>query len=198
MKKIILTFVLAIASALGLHAQKFGYVDTEYILSQMPEYKSAQKQLDELASQWQKELEDKIADLERQYREYQDEKVLLTDEVKKKREDQLAQKDRAVREFQKQKFGPEGDLYKKRQELIKPIQDKVFESIAKVARKSGLDFIFEKGGEMVMLYSNSKFDKSDEVLEEMGITPVKDKDKDKEKGPEKTTPKPSPTPPKKN
>lgn len=198
MKKIIFTLLITFAATIAANAQKFGYVDTEYILSQMPEYKSAQKQLDELATQWQKELEDRIADLDRQYREYQDEKVLLTDEVKKKREEQLAQKDKAVREYQKQKFGPEGDLYKKRQELIKPIQDKVFESIAKVARKSGLDFIFEKGSEMVMLYSNSKFDKSDEVLEEMGITPVKDKDKEKEKGQEKTPPKPAPNPPKKN
>lgn len=196
MKKIIVTFMLSLVMGLGVQAQKFGYVDTEYILGQMPEYKSAQKQLDELAVQWQKELEEKISDLERQYREYQDEKVLLTDEVKKKREDQLAQKDKMVREFQKQKFGPEGDLFKKRQEFIKPIQDKVFESIAKVARKSGLDFIFEKGGEMVMLYANSKFDKSDEVLEEMGIAPVKDKDK--EKGTDKVPPKPMPNPPKKN
>jgi len=195
MKKIFLIFILSFLANTYTQAQKFGYVDTEYILGQLPEYKSAQKQLDELAAMWQKELEDKMADVDRLYREYQDEKVLLTDDLKKKREDQIANKEKAMRDYQKQKFGSEGDLFKKRQELVKPIQDKVFEAIQKVARKSGLDFIFDKGGDMIMLYSNSKFDKSDEVLEELGITPVKDKSNEKKD--EKPPVKPGVVPPKK-
>ncbi|MBI3235620.1 MAG: OmpH family outer membrane protein [Bacteroidetes bacterium] len=195
MKKIFLIFILSFLANTYTQAQKFGYVDTEYILGQLPEYKSAQKQLDELAAMWQKELEDKMADVDRLYREYQDEKVLLTDDLKKKREDQIANKEKAMRDYQKQKFGSEGDLFKKRQELVKPIQDKVFEAIQKVARKSGLDFIFDKGGDMIMLYSNSKFDKSDEVLEELGITPVKDKSSEKKD--DKAPVKPGALPPKK-
>lgn len=194
MKKIITLFVILFLGMSASFAQKFGYVDTEYILGQLPEYKSAQKSLDDLATTWQNELEVKMTDLDRLYREYQDEKVLLTDEMKKKREDQLALKEKVIREYQKQKFGTEGDLIKKRQELVKPIQDKVFEAIQKVARKSGLDFIFDKGGEMILLYSNSKFDKSDEVLEELGVTPVKDKSPEKKD--DKTPPKPGNVPPK--
>ncbi len=194
MKKIIVFILLVIGmNSQVATAQKFAFVDTEYILGQLTEYKSAQKQLDDLAALWQKELEDKINEIDRLYREYQDEKVLMTDELKKKREDQIANKEKLMREYQKLKFNPDGDLNRKRQELIKPIQDKVFESIQKVARKSGLDFIFDKGGDMIMLFSNPKFDKSDEVLEEMGVTPVKDKSPEKKE--DKTPTKPGSVPP---
>jgi outer membrane protein len=150
-----------------------GYIDTDYILGQLPEYRSAQKELDDLSIKWQKELEEKAAELDKVYRDYQDEKILLTDELKRKREQQIADKEKAMREFQKQKFGPDGELFKKRQDLVKPLQDKVFDAVQKVAKKSGLDFIFDKGGDMVMMYANAKFDKSDEVLEELGVVPAK-------------------------
>lgn len=195
----IFVFVSAFIFCHFSYAQKFAYVDSEYILGQIPEYKSAQKQLDELSAQWEKELDDKMAEIERLYREYNDEKVLLTEELRKKREEMLANREKAAREFQKKKFGTDGDLFRKRQELVKPLQDRVFEAIQKVARKSGLDFIFDKSGDMIMLFANGKFDKSDEVLEEMGITPVKPKANDKPTPPAPPKPgAPGPsTPPKK-
>lgn len=153
-------------------AQDFAYVDTEYILSQMPAYKSAQAQLDELSKQWQKEIDEMYAEIDRLYKEYQAEKVLLTKEMQTKREDEIIEKERAVKKFQNDKFGYDGELYKKRQELIKPIQDKVFEAINKVARDNGLDFIFDKSGDMIMLVSNPKYDRSDEVLGELGVVPT--------------------------
>lgn len=176
MKNLILIALLTLGIPLGLSAQKFGYVDSEYILSQLPEYKSAQKQLDDASAQWQKELETKLAEVDRLYREYQDEKPLLSEEMRKKREDFIAQKEKSAKDFQKDKFGPEGELFKKRSELMKPIQDRVFEAIQKVAKKNGWDFVFDKSGDMIMLYSNAKFDASEDVLEELGVT-VKDPNK---------------------
>lgn len=168
-------------------AQKFAYIDSEYILGQMPEYKSAQKQLDDLALTWQKELEQRMAQIEKLYKEYQEEKMLLTSDLREKREQQIADAEADMKKYQQQKFGPEGDLFKKRQELVKPIQDKVFDAVQKVAKKNALDFIFDKAGDMIFMYSNAKFDRSDEVLEEMGINPTqtnkKEEPKDKKQGP---------------
>ncbi len=171
MKKIFLALLAIVLIGSKASAQKFAYVDSEYILSQMPEYRSAQKQLDDLAQQWQKDLDAKMTEVEKMYREYQDEKVLLTEEVRQRRERSIDDKEKGAKDFQKAKFSADGELYKKRMELVKPIQDKVFDAIQKVAKKGGYDFIFDKSGEVVMLYSNAKFDKSDDVLQEMGITP---------------------------
>ena len=153
-------------------AQKFAYVDTEYILSQMPSYKSSQSQLDELSKQWQAEIDAMYAEIDKLFKEYQAEKVLLTKEMQTKRENEIIEKERVVKKFQNDKFGYEGELFKKRQELVKPIQDKVYEAINKVAKDNGLDFIFDKSGDMLMLVSNPKFDRSDEVLSELGVVPT--------------------------
>ncbi len=182
MKKIFLALLALIILGSKASAQKFAYVDSEYILSQMPEYRSVQKQLDDLAQQWQKELDTKMSEVEKIYREYQDEKVLLTEEVRQRRERSIDDKEKAAKDFQKAKFAAEGELFKKRMELVKPIQDKVFDAIQKVAKKGGYDFIFDKSGEVVMLYSNAKFDKSDDVLQEMGITPKEEVTTKKEAG----------------
>lgn len=186
MSRIFLFLMVAFSLPIGVQAQKFGFVDSEYILSQIPEYKSAQKQLDDLSGQWQKEYELKLAEVARLFREYQDEKPLLTEELRKKREDFISQKEKAAFDFQKEKFGPQGELFKKRAELVKPIQDRVFDAIQKVAKKNGWDFVFDKSGDMIMLYSNAKFDASEDVLEELGVA-VKDPNKTPET-PKKNTP----------
>jgi outer membrane protein len=170
MKKIVvlITILFAIASNKAI-AQKFAYVDTEYILDLLPEYRSAQKQLNALSEDWQKEIELKMQDLEKAEKEFSAEQVLMSDEMKKKRGVELKQMQDELREFRNKKFGFEGDLFKKRQELVKPIQDKVFDAVQKVAKARAYDFIFAKGGEVVMLYTNSKYDMSNEVLTELGI-----------------------------
>lgn len=168
MKKLILIWIIGFFPLLS-QAQRFGYVDTEYILDLMPEYRSAQMQLDQLADDWQKEMEKMQMQIDKMYKDYQAEQVLLTEDLRKKREEEIKTKEKELKEFRVKKFGYEGDLFKKRQELVKPIQDKVFDAVQKVAKQSALDFIFAKSGELIMLYSNAKYDKSDEVLTELGV-----------------------------
>lgn len=155
------------------YAQRFAYVDSDYILSQMPSYKSAQTQIDEQSKKWQEEIDNKFKDIDKLYKQYQAEKVLLTKDMQTKRENEIIEKEREAKKLQNDKFGYEGELFKKREELIKPIQDKVYEAINKVAKNNGLDFIFDKSGDMLMLVSNPKYDRSDEVLEELGVVPTK-------------------------
>jgi outer membrane protein len=165
MKKIIILFAIFMALFVNKTvAQKFAYVDTEYILDLLPEYRSAQKQLNAMSEDWQKMLE-----LEKAEKEFNAEQVLMSDEMKKKRAADLVVKQNELRDFRNKKFGYEGDLFKKRQELVKPIQDKIFDAVQKIAKARAYDFIFAKGGELLMLYTNSKYDMSNEVLSELGI-----------------------------
>jgi outer membrane protein len=159
-------------------AQKFAYVDTDYILSQMPVYKSAQAQINELSEKWQTEVEGMYEVIDKMHKEYQAEKVLLTKEMQIKREDEIIAKERDAKKYQNEKFGYQGELFKKREELIKPIQDKVYEAINKVAKERGLDFIFDRSGDMLMLVSNPKYDYSDEVLSELGVVPSETDEED--------------------
>ena len=158
----------------SVNAQRFAYVDSEYILTQMPSYKSAQTEIDELSKTWQTEIDAKFEEIDKLYKTYQAEKVLLTKDQQTKRENEIIEKERESKKLQNEKFGYEGQLFKKQQELIKPVQDKVYDAINKVAKNNGLDFIFDKSGDMLMLVSNPKFDRSDEVLEELGVVVTKD------------------------
>lgn len=168
MKKIL--FVVAFFMSLPVFGQRFAYVDSEYILNLMPEYKSAQKELDFLSQQWEKEIDKKREEIAKLEKNLSAERVLLTEDVIKQRETDITNKQKELREYQIEKFGVDGELFKKRQELVKPIQDKVFEAIQKVAKDNALDFIFDKSGGVTMLYTNAKYDRSDEVLEELGIS----------------------------
>ncbi|HQQ92964.1 MAG TPA: OmpH family outer membrane protein [Bacteroidia bacterium] len=168
--KRVLFFGICLLSLNGLAqtAAKFGYVDSDYILSQIPEYKAAQNELDKTSAQWQKEIELKFAEVEKLSKAYQADAILLTDDMKKKREQEIATREKEAKDLQKQRFGVDGELYKKRQELVKPIQDKVYNAIKAVAEKNGLGFIMDKSGQVTLLYANSKYDKSDDVLELLG------------------------------
>jgi len=168
MKKALLTAILALGISLVSFAQKIGYVDTDYILSSIPEYKAAQAELDKISVDWQKEVEAKYAEIDKLYKTYQAEAILLTDEMKKKRENEIVNREKEAKELQKQRFGVDGDLFKKRMELVKPIQDKVFNAVKAVAERGGLAFIFDKAGQVSMLYTNNKYDKSDDVLTFLG------------------------------
>lgn len=168
MKKLILVFSILIATSAATFAQKFAYVDTEYILGQIPEYKAAQAELDKTSIQWQKEIEAKYAEIDKMYKAYQAEQILLTDDMKKKREADIIAKEKDAKDLQKQRFGVDGELFKKRQELVKPIQDKVYNAIKAVAEKGAYSIIFDKSSDLSMLYASSKLDKSDDVLKQMG------------------------------
>ena len=134
MKKIIL-IALCLISTTSIFAQKFASVDTEYILSNMPEYKQAQKELDDMAVQWQKEVESKFQIVDKLYKAFQAESVLLPEELKTKKENEIIAAEKEAKDMQKQRFGNSGDLSKKRSELVKPIQDKVYNAIEKIAQE---------------------------------------------------------------
>ena len=169
MKKLTVLFtVLATMLSAGSFAQKYCYVDTEYILDNITEYKAAQQQLDQLSVNWQKEIEAKYAFIDKLYKDFQAEQILLTDEMKRKRENEIVTKEKEVKDFQKTKFGYEGELFKKKQELVKPIQDKIYNAIKKMATDQSYAVVFDKSSDLIMLYANPKYDKSDDILNALG------------------------------
>ena len=169
-KKIIPIMVLTVFAMFSASAQnlKFAFVDTEYILNNIPAYKSAQAQLDKLSADWQKEIETQYSEVERLYKNYQAESVMLSEDMKKKRQDEIISKEQAVKDLQRKYYGPEGELTKKQQELVKPIQDEVYRTIKEMAVEGGFDAIFDTSADASLLYANPKRDKSDEVLERLG------------------------------
>jgi len=167
-KKIFLLF-FSVALFAAANAQRYAIVDTKYILDRMPEYKGAQKTLDQTSMQWQKEIDDKQAVLDKMYKDYEAEQVMLSEDLKKKREDEIFNKEKEVRELQRKRFGFEGDLFKRRQELIKPIQDKVYNAIQKIAVNRLYDFILDKSEGITVIFADPKLDKSEDVLKELGI-----------------------------
>ncbi len=196
MKKLLITLSIILTSFLANAQTKFCFVDSEYILKHIPEYKSAQTQLDDLAAEWQKEVDNKYAEIEKMYKSYQAEQVLLSDEMRAKREQEIVDKEKAVKEFQKAKFGYQGELFKRREELVKPIQDKVFDAVNKYADQYSYGVIFDKSGDATMLYTSSKLDKSNDIIVALGYKPgdytgAKSGDKSGDKSTEKST-KPAP------
>lgn len=169
MKKIFFTLAACFILAVSTFAQRYAVIDSKYILNKVPEYKDAQQKLDQFSQMWQQEIDQKSADLDRMYKEYDAEKVMLSDELKKKREDELYNKEKEVRDLQRKRFGYQGDLFKKREELIKPIQDRVYNAIQKLAVAKLYDFILDKSDGITVIFADPKLDKSDDVLKEMGV-----------------------------
>jgi outer membrane protein len=170
MKKLIVLLVtVGCLSMMASAQERYAIIDTKYILSKIPEYKESDKKLQVLGEQWQKEIDDKQAALDRMYKNYDAEQFMLTDDLKKKREDELFVKEKAVRDLQKKRFGFEGDLFKERQKMVKPIQDRVYNAIQKIAIAKVYDFILDKSEGITVIFADPKLDKSDEVLREMGI-----------------------------
>lgn len=168
MRKLILITAVFLLAAATSFAQKFAYVDTEYILENIPSYKAAQEQLDQLSAQYQKELESMYAEVEQMYKDFQSESVLLSDEMKRKREDVIITKEKEYKELQRKYFWREGDLFKKRQGLVKPIQDDVFNAIQALSTEGSYAVIFDKANGITLIYTNPKFDLSDQVLAKLG------------------------------
>jgi outer membrane protein len=169
MKKAIILACSLLLMAFGVQSQRYAIVDTKYILDKMPEYKDAQKKLDQTSELWQKEIDGKQQELDKMYKDYEAEQVMLSDALKKKREDEIFIKEKEVRELQRKRFGFEGDLFKKRQELIKPIQDKVFNAIQKIAVAKQYDFILDKSEGITVIFADPKLDRSEDVLRELGV-----------------------------
>ncbi|MFN8417319.1 MAG: OmpH family outer membrane protein [Cytophagaceae bacterium] len=168
LKRIFLALFLTFLSQ-AVWAQKFGYIDSELILNQMPEYKEAQKQLNQFSLKWQKEIEDLQVQLDKIKQDYEAEEVLLTEDMKKERQDTITAREKIIRDKQRNYFGYNGMLYLKRQELIKPVQDKVFAAVEKVAKEKKLAIVFDKSSALVMVYTDPIHDYTDFVLEALGF-----------------------------
>ena len=168
MKKIIVSFFVLFVFAGAGFAQKFAFVDTEYILDRIPSYKAAQEQIDQLSKDYEQEISDQYAEVEKLYKSLQNEKVLMTEEQRNKKEDDIVSKEKAIKELQKKYFGPEGTLFQKREELIKPIQDDVYKAVKELALEGGYAVIFDTAAGATILYENARYNKSDEVLEKLG------------------------------
>ena len=166
----IAVFALAIiAVTTTATAQRYAIIDTKYILEKVPEYKEAEKKLQQQADAWQKDLDNRQAELDRMYKNYEAEQYMLSDELKKKREDELFNKEKELRDLQKKRFGYEGDLFKERQRLIKPIQDRLYNAVQRLAVARAYDFVLDKSEGITVIFADPKLEKSDEVLREMGI-----------------------------
>ena len=155
-------------SILVVHSQKFAYVDSDYILGKMTEFNQAQQRINDFSAEWQQEIESLYNQIDQMYKDYQSEQILLTPEMKIKREELIIEKEKFAQALQQKYFGPEGDLYKKRSDLIKPIQDRIFNAVQQLAVNNKYSIIFDKSSDLIMLYSNPSYDKSDDVLQLMG------------------------------
>jgi outer membrane protein len=166
-RKIAALIILAIGWT-ALPAQKYAYVDTEYILDNIPEYKDAQNILDELSQEYQQEIEAKFGEVDIMYRNLQAEAVLMPDDIREKREAEIREAELNIKQLQNKRFGVGGDLFDKREELVRPIQEKIYNAIEEIATERNYAFVFDKAGSLTILFSSDKFDLSDDVLDMVG------------------------------
>ena len=171
MKKYLFLSLLLLIG-LGASAQKFAYVDTEYILKHLPDYKSSLSQIEGMSQQFQKQVDDSFIEIDKMYKSYQADQVLLTDEMRKRRENDIIEKEKKAKELQRVKFGPEGELFQLRTKLLKPIQEKIAAVIGETAKSKFIDFVFDKSSEStMMIYASSTYDISNDVIARLGFKP---------------------------
>ena len=178
MKKSIITAVLVAFLALPMFGQKYAYIDSEYILSNMPDYVEAQAELDRVAVEWQQEIEKEFAKIDSMYKKYQTEVITMPENMKQKREEAIINAEKAAKDLQKKRFGKDGDLTKKREELVTPIQDRVFTAIDEYAKEKGYAFVFDVAGSMTIIYADPKWDINDQIMQKLGVTVRDDSDDD--------------------
>jgi outer membrane protein len=169
MKKLLILATCFLFLATVSNAQRYAVIDSKYILDKLPEYKEAQTRLDQFSEQWQQEIDQKQALVDKMFKDYDAEQVMLSDVLKKKREDELYNKEKELRDLQKKRFGFEGDLFKKRQELIKPIQDRVYNAVQKLAVEKQYDFILDKSEGITVIFADPKLDKSADIIRNLGV-----------------------------
>ena len=169
MRVCFITIFFTIFGLTFVHAQRFGYIDTEYILNKMPDYKKAQEEINMLSEGWEKEVQDMSKAIEAMYSALQAESVLLTDEMKKERSEAIKKKEEELKAYQKKVFGFDGLFFLKKQELVKPVMDKVWDAVDKVAKQNNLAIVFDKASQLVMIYTDPRYDYTDFVLEELGL-----------------------------
>jgi outer membrane protein len=184
MKALFIFLLLAFNFSLVSFGQKFGYFDSKFVLSKMPEYKKAQDEINKASTEWQKEVEEKFALVDKLRKEFSAEEILLSDDMKKERLAAIAEKDKLAKERQTKVFGFDGLLFLKRQELVKPVQDKLYDAVEKVCKQKKLAIMYDKSADIGMIYTDTRHDYTDYILEELGLGDKNDsvdnkRDKDK-------------------
>lgn len=168
MKKLLVIFSFIFGMAVAGQSQKFAYVNSELILEAMPQYTAAQEELDKMSKKWQEQIEAKYAEIEKLYQAFQAEQILLTEELKQKRKAEIVALEEDVRKYQKSKFGVNGELFKMRQRLIKPLQDKIYNALKEMADRNNYSVIFDLANSSNILYSHSRYDKTDMIIKKLG------------------------------
>jgi outer membrane protein len=169
MRNCFITIFFLIFGLTFVQAQRFGYIDTDYVLNKMPEYKKAQDEISQLSQGWEKEIQDMDKNIQSLYSALQAEQVLLTEEMKKERQEVIEKKEAELKDYQKKVFGFGGLFFLKKQELIKPVMDKVWDAVEKVAKQNNLAIVFDKASQLVMIYTDPRYDYTDFVLDELGL-----------------------------
>jgi len=168
MKQISLFIILIFCTFVPSFAQKTAYVDSDYILSKIPNYENAKIKLDEISLNWQKELEKKYQEIDKKYKDFQAEAPLLSSEMKVQRENEIINLEEKANQLRDKYFGEKGELAAKQEELIKPIQDEVYNAIKEIATEGSYGIIFDKSGNASIIYADPKYDVSDDVLKKLG------------------------------
>lgn len=168
MKKVLFTFLMMMGVVISSYAQKYAFVDMEYVMKAIPAYETANEQLNQLSKQWQKEVEAKLTEVQTMYKNYQTDLVFMSEDMKTQREDSIVAKEKDANELKRKYFGPDGELSKKREALIKPIQDEIYTAIQELCKEKGYDAIFDKSTSMNLIYSSPKLDISDDLLRKLG------------------------------
>lgn len=170
MRALFILIVIALLGSTSVVAQKYGFVDTDYILRNIPSFAAAQEQLNQTSKGFQDEVEAKFAEVQAAYKAYQTESIFLSPEIKIKRENEIVEKEKSAKALQQKYFGAEGELFKKRQALIKPIQDEIYNAVKEIAKEEGLSTLFDKSaGSLGIIYADPKLDRSDAVLIKLGV-----------------------------
>jgi outer membrane protein len=167
--KLRLLILFLVCFSFTARSQKFGYIDTEYIMAKMPEYKKANTLLNELTEKWTKDFQTKYNELDKAKAKYQQEEILLTAELKSEKQSELLKKEEELRELNNKVFGIDGALFQKKKEILKPILDEIYTSVEKIAKKYKLSFIFDKASDMSMFYADPRHDYTDFIMEDMGL-----------------------------
>ncbi len=149
--------------------QTIGYIDSDYILERTPEFATVQQQLDRLASEWQKELDDMRRDLDNRFREYQDRELLYTNEERQRRRQEIVRAEDELERLRVKYFGPEGDIFVQQEQLMRPLQERILAAIEEVATAEGYDYVFDTAGEFLFMFRREQYNLSDLVLRELGI-----------------------------
>jgi len=170
MKKFALILAVLLIATIS-YGQRFAYIDSDYIMENIPEFRAAEEELSRLSMQWQDEIEKVFAEVDRMYREYQAESPLLPEEIRRRREEAIINKEREAKELQMKRFGQDGELFTRRQTLVKPIQERVADALEDIANRQNYAMIFDKAGGASLVFADPRYDLSDEVLQRLGLRP---------------------------